>query len=205
MSRECHKAFTSLPIFYKQLTEFWELTSIGNCDEPSFILNQSVWNNKHITKSGSPLFDTILSDEGINYTKVIFNTITCDFKLWNEVKNKFRVLESMIFRWYSIILSIPRDWKTIMKMNTLNTGDNNTCIVFKDQLMLIDTIRTKAFYDLLISKIFKQPSSQKTIARKLIWRYLQSVSWSLAEFRHNKIVQSPHDNYFNVCRQHKEK
>ena len=28
---------------------------------------------------------------------------------------------------------------------------------------------------------------------------LQSVSWSLAEFRHNKIVQSPHENYFNVC------
>ena len=34
---------------------------------------------------------------------------------------------------------------------------------------------------------------------------LQPVSWSLAEFRHNKIVQSPHENYFNVCRQHKEK
>ena len=34
---------------------------------------------------------------------------------------------------------------------------------------------------------------------------LQSVSWSLAEFRHHKIVQSPHENYFNVCRQHKEK
>ena len=25
------------------------------------------------------------------------------------------------------------------------------------------------------------------------------------EFRHNKIVQSPHENYFNVCRQYKEK
>ena len=34
---------------------------------------------------------------------------------------------------------------------------------------------------------------------------VQSVSWSLAEFRHNKIMQSPHENYFNVCRQHKEK
>ena len=48
-----------------------------------------------------------------------------------------------------------------------NTGDNDTCIVFKEQLMSIGTIRTKEFYDLLISKIFKQPSSQKTIARKL--------------------------------------
>ena len=41
MSRECHKVFTSLPTFYKQLKEFWELTSIGTCDEPSFTLNQS--------------------------------------------------------------------------------------------------------------------------------------------------------------------
>ena len=40
----------------------------------------------------------------------------------------------------------------------------------------------------------------------MIWALqLQSVSWSLAGFRHNKIVQSPHENYFNVCRQHKEK
>ena len=31
-----------------------------------------------------------------------------------------------------------------------------------------------------------------------------SVPWTLAEFRHNMIVQSPHENYFNVCRQHKE-
>ena len=29
--------------------------------------------------------------------------------------------------------------------------------------------------------------------------------WTLAEFCHNRIVQSPHENYFNVCRQHKEK
>ena len=34
---------------------------------------------------------------------------------------------------------------------------------------------------------------------------LQSVRWVLAEFCHNRIVQSPHENYFNVCRQHKEK
>ena len=24
------------------------------------------------------------------------------------------------------------------------------------------------------------------------------------EFRHNRMVKSPHENYFNVCRQHEE-
>ena len=45
----------------------------------------------------------------------------------------------------------------------------------------------------------------KTTKVEKVITTLQSVSWSLAEFRHNKIVQSPHENYFNVCRQHKEK
>ena len=78
MSRECHKVFISLPIFYKQLIEFWEPTSISICDELSSILKQSLWNNKHINKSGSHLHDTTLSDKGINYIKGIFNTIACD-------------------------------------------------------------------------------------------------------------------------------
>ena len=83
-----NKGLTSLPTFYKQLIEFWELTSIGICDEPSFILNQSVWNNKHITKSGSPLYDTTLSNKGINYIKDIFNTITVHVILNYGTKSK---------------------------------------------------------------------------------------------------------------------
>ena len=35
--------------------------------------------------------------------------------------------------------------------------------------------------------------------------YLKSIPWALAEFRHNKIVQTPHENYFSAYRQHKEK
>ena len=39
-----------------------------------------------------------------------------------------------------------------------------------------------------------------------IWRPgLKSIPWTLAEFRHNRIEQSPHEIYLNVCRQHKEK
>ena len=31
------------------------------------------------------------------------------------------------------------------------------------------------------------------------------IPWTSAEFRQNRIMQSPHENYFNVCPQHKEK
>ena len=34
---------------------------------------------------------------------------------------------------------------------------------------------------------------------------LKFIPWTLEEFRDNTIMQSPHENHFNVCRQHKEK
>ena len=104
----------------------------------------------------------------------------------------------MIFQWYSIILSIPRDWKTIIKKVDseyyANTGDNDTCIVFKEQLMSIGTIRTKEFYDLLISKIFKQPSSQRTIARKLNveisnWKEICTLPRKITHDSYSRIFQ----------------
>ena len=60
----------------------------------------------------------------------------------------------------------------------------------------VRTIQDKSFYSRL-------PRLYNTLPTSM--RELQSVSWSLAEFCHNKIVQSSHENYFNVCRQHKEK
>ena len=50
--------------------------------------------------------------------------------------------------------------------------------------------------------------SQKVSFQPSVLVFLQysvkSVPWTFAEFRHNRIVQSPHENYFNVCRQNKE-
>ena len=36
-------------------------------------------------------------------------------------------------------------------------------------------------------------------------RLLKSIAWVLPESCHNRIVRSPHENYFNVCWPHKEK
>ena len=34
---------------------------------------------------------------------------------------------------------------------------------------------------------------------------VKPIPWILAKFRHNRIVELSHENYFNVCRQQKEK
>ena len=75
-----------------------------------------------------------------------------------------------------------------------NTGNNDTCIVFKEQLLSISTIRTKEFYDLLIIKIFKQSSSQKTIARKLNveisnWKEIYTLPRKITHDSYSRIFQ----------------
>ena len=75
-----------------------------------------------------------------------------------------------------------------------HTSNNITCIVFKEQLMSIGTVRTKQFYDLLISKIFKQPSSQKTIARKLNvelsnWKEIYTLPRKITHDSYSRIFQ----------------
>ena len=57
--------------------------------------------------------------------------------------------------------------------------------------------------DLLKGRLKNQITSFKEAIAKVLDKdtSLQSVSWSLAEFRHNKIVQLLRENCFNVCRQ----
>ena len=60
-------------------------------------------------------------------------------------------------------------------------------------------------YAIELTVCFEHNATKAREYKEQRYRNLQSVSWSLAEFRHNKIVQSPHENYFNICRQHREK
>ena len=60
--------------------------------------------------------------------------------------------------------------------------------------MSIDTIRTEEFYDLLIIKIFKQPSSQKTITRKLNveisdWKKIYTLLRKITHDSYSRIFQ----------------
>ena len=75
-----------------------------------------------------------------------------------------------------------------------HTANNDTCIIFKEQLLSVDIIKTKEFYDLLISKIFKQPSSQKTIARNLKvdipnWKEIYTLPRKITHDSYSRIFQ----------------
>ena len=140
---------------------------------------------------------------GFNFTEGVENTHPPPPVLYQEKKAQcFRV---NMMHFFSAILNYGMESKassdfqktTMKKVDSeyfANTGNNDTCIVFQEQLMSIDTIRTKEFYDLLISKIFKQPSCQKTIGRMLNvgisdWKEIYTLSRKITPDSYSRIFQ----------------
>ena len=83
--------------------------------------------------------------------------------------------------------------------------DNEFKVFFDlNKISCANAERLKGKKDGRVLKLFRIEINP-TEAEALISQNLKSVPGTLAEFRHNRIVQSPHENYFNVCRQHKEK
>ena len=73
-----------------------------------------------------------------------------------------------------------------------------------DEALATKNVRIIAKVYMCIDKKEKQRPASNYLELHQI-KYLKSISWTLAEFGHNRIMQSPHENYFNVSRQHREK
>ena len=76
----------------------------------------------------------------------------------------------------------------------------NLVLVLSIRLLFLHSFKGHSIRTSFISPLLNLFQSTK------IWvNHLKSIPWTFAEFRHNRIMQSPPENYFNVCRQHKEK
>ena len=99
-------------------------------------------------------------------------------------------------------------WSKVFGCSLLRNKGQITAKTVK--LQLHDAIYRLQFYSNSLTHILLFSNSNNNVAslqknrgdkshRVIV--ALQSVSWSLAEFRHNKIVQLLRENCFNVCRQ----
>ena len=119
------------------------------------------------------------------------STSTQDIKIPNKIyipQHSLIITTTKIWNWFRIENGDTFHWTTNAK-SMIVTSNQDKVLPIPVQCLKV------AFF----KRLWKAIPVIHTFA------HLQSVSWSLAEFRHNKIVQSPYENYFNVCRQHKEK
>ena len=133
-----------------------------------------------------------------------FNFDNDIFQTENQSLEKFKII-SVESRQNKKFKSFTNEFKVkvLKKLDDVNEVYH----IFQELIKTVKRRRKLSNNDILRLVIQNEelPNAISTNFNKVQDFKLQSVSWSLAEFRHNKIVQSPHENYFNVCRQHKEK
>ena len=83
---------------------------------------------------------------------------------WNILKTEYAIQNKDRFCWLHLINAIPKMWKKCIKQ----TSENTSLLVAKDhhllrgsRIIIIEKLRSKELYSLLISPIDHQPTSQK--------------------------------------------
>ena len=133
----CLHALNKLPTFYKELIILW--TKICSTEPRNMveILGQSLWNKRFIRCKDKPIFYQQFSDRGIN---TISDLITEDRKFlrWSQAHDKYKLSNKDVTRWLGLIESVPRDWKSVIKIDS--SSFNQTYSIPNDVRVLDKTI-----------------------------------------------------------------
>ena len=75
----------------------------------------------------------------------------------------------MIFKWNGLVMALPREWRnTITRAAPENLSDDlNVRIVLDGKAVLLEDLKTKTMCNIFGKGIFKSPTAQESICRKL--------------------------------------
>ena len=147
----------SVPGFYKQLLLYWYEIHSRPPDTPNEVLNEIIWNNKHILVDNKPIFLKTWYEGGIRTVKDIVNE-DGQFISVNGLQLKYGIIINCMHL-NSIKTAIPKQW-----LNKINS-------VRMDNFQEIDSL------NIIIGKSYKNISSLKCkdFYRELILRKSQGI------------------------------
>jgi hypothetical protein len=133
--------------FYSEMIKIWKNVLKNNVNTTNEILSQSIWYNDHIKVNKQPIFYRKLYNNGIKFISQIVN-LQGDFKTFTELQNEFQ-LDNCFFEYLSIIESIPKEWKKVLKENrAINfTTENEFYIQLDKKDINIKHLTSKIIYE----------------------------------------------------------
>ena len=117
-SEQCRSKVNRLPKFYQELIQLWSEVGEKKSSNASDICGEVLWNNAWIVSNGETLYNKHFVDKGILTVKIKIDEFGRPL-IWAEVKQKYNLNNSHVFNWFSLIKSIPRNWKKISFASTL--------------------------------------------------------------------------------------
>ena len=95
-------------------------TKFANIDDLSDkeIIGQWLWDNSHILKQNSPIFEKQLVCKGMNFVR---DVVSGDGRVysWDIISPRFQLKPTEFLKWYGLINAIPSQWKKKIQDNPL--------------------------------------------------------------------------------------
>ena len=165
-----------MPLFYKQMLDYWLETSHNPITEES-VLSQFVWNNIFIKVDNSPIkkfFNSKLFIRDIYYRGKLIP--------WAIFKQKYSISNNLFYKWRQLISAIPTQCKNIIK-NSENIPEPTYHLSYLTRLITAENLTSKMVYGMLIHNIKEKSSSEITIQNKinkqnLDWLLIYNFSWN---------------------------
>ena len=160
----------TFPTFYQELVQLWVIISQVKPKNIDYILNESLWNNSFITAVGKPVFhQASLNKNILNISDLL--TESRSFLTWQMAKEKSELNDGHFIDWLGIINSIPRDWKSQIKLYFSNNTSQYEAVT---QHYMIPDMSVKSAYNSLVKSL--PPTSKNTLEKILD---ISNVDWPM--------------------------
>ena len=184
-----------IPTFYKDILAKWSKCSSEPIDVRN-MLGQYLWYNKHITIAGKPIFWKAFARAGLTHVGHL-----CEngkFLIWNQLKQKFGLSDTLQFKYIQLVNAIPLVWKEkIRNEHSLilnNPYMHSQGILLCTRLVPLVGLNSKQIYDIVVRNANHIPTAQKTLQRK--FQDLEPESWKKIYILHRKVTKQAYARNF---------
>ena len=155
--------FKNLPLFYKEVfVNFNRCKKIRqlNAMNKSDILEEPIWNNRHFTYMGKPIYFTNWVKSGIRYVKDLF--VDNNLKTINDIRDTLCCTANYICE-YMIIMSVFKNLTERLRShaNFVNIKNKRTFLFNDNNCHNLKNLKCKIFYEVLLKKEISCPLYQK--------------------------------------------
>ena len=169
LSPETRQELQNLPSYYKDMinlfTKFADIEDLSNEE----IMGQGLWDNSHILKQNSPIFDKQLVCKGMNFVSDLVSGEGQGHS-WDTISSKFRLKPTEFLKWYGLFNAIPSQWKKKIQDHPPGNCHSMTrvplSIICKGRKLGLKSVTSKLIYEELLSGIQTTPSAKKYFENK---------------------------------------
>ena len=143
-----------LPAFYRQIVCYWQNIATSTPKNKNEVLAQTIWNNRFITVNGKMVYFPHWYRAGVKQISDLFDYCEGRFLPFSSFCNKFN-LKCNFLQYYSILSSIPQNWKKLLQEDSDNPGTPS---------ISISSLACKTIYGMLLNlEDLPPPTAEKKL------------------------------------------